>query len=88
MFAEYNDILCVADVCEILLIGRNSVYDLLNQGLLKGFRVGKSNWRIPKKSLTILLIHCQRLWVNLADLSKNASGNNPGGIYSITGYTT
>ena len=25
MFTEYNDILCVADVCEILLIGRNSV---------------------------------------------------------------
>ena len=33
LFAEYNDILSVADVCEILLIGRNSVYDLLNQGL-------------------------------------------------------
>lgn len=56
MFAEYNDILCVADVCEILLIGRNSVYDLLNQGVLKGFRVGKSNWRIPKKSLETYIV--------------------------------
>ena len=52
MFAEYNDILCVADVCEILLIG----YDLLNQGVLKGFRVGKSNWHIPKKSLETYIV--------------------------------
>lgn len=56
MFTEYNDILCVADVCEILMIGRNRVYELLNTGLLKGFRVGKSNWRIPKKSLEVYIL--------------------------------
>ena len=56
MFDAYNDILCAADVCEILLIGRNNVYGLLNRGLLKGFRVGKSNWRIPKKSLETYII--------------------------------
>lgn len=56
MFTEYNDILCVADVCEILMIGRNRVYELLNAGLLKGFRIGKSNWRIPKKSLETYII--------------------------------
>lgn len=56
MFDAYNDILCVTDVCEILLIGRNNVYGLLNRGLLKGFRVGKSNWRIPKKSLETYII--------------------------------
>ena len=56
MFSEYNDILCVSDVCEILMIGRNRVYALLSEGLLKGFRVGKSNWRIPKKSLEAYII--------------------------------
>ena len=56
VFTEYNDILCVADVCEILMIGRNRVYELLNAGLLKGFRIGKSNWRIPKKSLETYII--------------------------------
>ena len=56
MFTEYNDILCVADVCEILMIGRNRVYELLSAGLLKGFRIGKSNWRIPKKSLEVYIL--------------------------------
>ena len=56
MFSEYNDILCVSDVCDILMIGRNRVYELLGDGTLKGFRVGKSNWRIPKKSLETYII--------------------------------
>ena len=56
MFSEYNDILCVADVCEILMIGRNRVYELLHCGAIKGFRVGKCNWRIPKKSLETYII--------------------------------
>ena len=55
MFLDYNDILSVSDVCEILFIGRNRAYELLNSGLLKGFRVGKT-WRIPKKSLEAYII--------------------------------
>ena len=55
MFTDYNDILSVEDVCEILVIGRNRVYELLNTGLLKGFRIGRS-WRIPKKSLESYVI--------------------------------
>ena len=56
MFSDYNDVLSVSDVCEILLIGRNRVYELLNSGALKGFRVGKNSWRIPKKSLEMYII--------------------------------
>ena len=56
MFNEYNDILCVNDICEILMIGRNRVYELLASGELKGFRVGRSNWRIPKKSLEVYIL--------------------------------
>ena len=56
MFDEYGDILCVADVCEMLIIGRNRCYELLNSGALKGFRVGKNSWRIPKKSLEMYII--------------------------------
>ena len=55
MFSDYNDVLSVSDVCEILLIGRNRVYELLNAGLLPGFRIGRS-WRIPKKSLEMYII--------------------------------
>ena len=56
MFSEYNDILCVSDVCDILLIGKNRVYELLNSGVLKGFRVGRSSWRIPKKNLAVYIL--------------------------------
>ena len=55
MFSDYSDVLSVSDVCEILLIGRNRVYELLNAGLLPGFRIGRS-WRIPKKSLEIYIL--------------------------------
>lgn len=56
MFSEYNDILCVSDVCDILLIGKNRVYELLNSGELKGFRVARSSWRIPKKNLEVYIL--------------------------------
>lgn len=55
MFSEYSDILSVGDVCEILFIGRNRVYELLNSGSLRGFRVGRT-WRIPKKNLETYII--------------------------------
>lgn len=50
MFDEYNDILTIEEMCEILMIGRNAAYTLLNSGTLKAFRIGKV-WKIPKKSL-------------------------------------
>ena len=55
MFSEYSDILSVGDVCEILFIGRNRAYELLNTGILKGFRVGRT-WRVPKKNLEAYII--------------------------------
>ena len=55
MFSEYSDILSVSDVCEILFIGRNRVYELLKSGVLKGFRVGRC-WRIPKNSLQTYIV--------------------------------
>jgi excisionase family DNA binding protein len=40
----------VYDVSEALYIGKNRVYELLGNGSLKGFRIGKI-WKIPKKNL-------------------------------------
>lgn len=62
MFSDYHDILTVSEVAEILVCGRNRIYELLSSGALKGFRIGKSNWRIPKKSLETYII--QRCRVN------------------------
>lgn len=51
MFENTDKILTVNDVAEMLYVGRNTIYDLLNSGQLKGFRIGSKSWRIPKKSL-------------------------------------
>ena len=49
---EYLDeILTVEDVMELLYVGKNTVYSLLQSGQLKGFRLGRS-WRIPRESLS------------------------------------
>ncbi len=50
MLKQYDEILTVKDVSEILLIGRNRVYELLETEQLKAFRIGKT-WKIPKQSL-------------------------------------
>lgn len=51
MLNQYEDVLTVEDVCSILMVGRNRVYELLNNQELKGFRIGKRTWRIPKSSV-------------------------------------
>ena len=50
MFDEYNDMLSVDDLMEILCIGKNAAYDLLRSDELKCFRL-KGRWKIPKESV-------------------------------------
>ncbi len=50
MFNQYEDIMSVSDVAEVLFIGRNRTYELLNKGLIKGFRIGRI-WKIPKEAV-------------------------------------
>ena len=55
-FEELYDlpsILTPNEVAEILCLNINTVYNLLHQGKIQGFRVGKS-WRIRKDSLVVL----------------------------------
>jgi excisionase family DNA binding protein len=47
---DYPEFLTPYEVMEILGLGKNKVYELLNQGILKGVRLGKI-WRISKLSL-------------------------------------
>lgn len=47
---EYNDVLCPKDVHEILNIGWNKTYNLLNNGSIKSFKIGNV-YRIPKECL-------------------------------------
>lgn len=47
-------ILTPNEVMDILRIGKNSVYFLLNSGKLEGFRIGRT-WRIPSNALEHLI---------------------------------
>lgn len=47
MLEEYNDVLVIEDIMDILKIGRNSAYKLINSGEIKSLRVGR-NIRISK----------------------------------------
>lgn len=47
MLEQYDDVLTTDEVCEILKIGKNALYELLNSGELRSMRNGKV-WRIPR----------------------------------------
>lgn len=50
MFNNFDDVLTVDEFCEALKIGKNAAYRLLNEGKVKGFRIGRV-WKISKQSL-------------------------------------
>ena len=50
-FEDAMTLLTVEDAANILMVGKNRIYDLLRQGKIKGMRIGKSTWRIPKLSI-------------------------------------
>ena len=50
MLEQYQDIMTTYEVTEALCIGKNRVYELLGNGILKGFRNGNI-WKIPKEAV-------------------------------------
>ena len=55
MYEYYEkELLTVDEVTEILYLGKNTVYDLLRSGELKGIRFGRV-WRIPKENIKELI---------------------------------
>lgn len=55
MFEEYDDILTIEEISEILKIGMTQAYKIVRSGKLKGYKEGK-DWKIPKKSLSDYVI--------------------------------
>ncbi len=55
MFSNYDDIVTLSDMMEILAIGRNKAYDLLRSGQINSFKIGKA-YRIPKVALKDFVI--------------------------------
>lgn len=60
MLDQYQDIMSVYDVTEALCVGKNRVYELLENGSLKGFRIGKI-WKIPREALREYILTQSRL---------------------------
>jgi excisionase family DNA binding protein len=56
MFDNYDEILTLEQLMEVLCIGRNTAYTLLNSGQIKGFKLG-NKWRIPKVNLGKYIIN-------------------------------
>jgi len=50
MFKDYDDIITVEELCEMLMIGKNTAYKLLGSGRIKAIRIGRI-WKIPKKAV-------------------------------------
>ena len=55
MLQYENEIMLPDEVCEVLCIGKNTLYKLLNSGELIGYRVGR-NWKIPRRSVIDFII--------------------------------
>lgn len=51
-----SEYLTPREVMELLYIGKNTLYKLLNSGELKGFRVGKQ-WRVRREDLSTFSEH-------------------------------
>ncbi len=54
LFSEYDDIVTIDDVMQMLHIGRSNVYKLLREKKLKSVRIGVK-YIIPKKSVIELV---------------------------------
>ena len=43
-------LITIDELCEVLMIGKNTAYQLLTSGKIKSFRIGRA-WKIPRESL-------------------------------------
>lgn len=51
MLDEYGDVLTIADLQEILSIGKNTAYYLIQNGIIPAVRAGSKKWRISKQAV-------------------------------------
>ena len=59
MLDQYEDLMTVQDIQEVLHIGKNRAYELLRDGTISSIRLGKS-WKVPKEAVISFL----RSWQN------------------------
>ena len=59
MLEQYEDLMTVQDIQEVLHVGKNRAYELLRDGTISSIRLGKS-WKVPKEAVISFL----RSWQN------------------------
>ena len=65
MYESFSEeILTVEEFAELLYIGRNTAYRILNSGEIRAFKIGKS-WKIPKDAVSEYILRKSRR--NLSD---------------------
>ena len=47
---NYNDMVSLEDLCEMLAIGKNTAYRLLKTNQIHAFKIGRI-WKIPRESV-------------------------------------
>ena len=52
---DLTDLITVEELCDLMMIGRNSAYQLLNSGQIKCFRINRV-WKIPRASVNAYII--------------------------------
>ncbi|WP_193603803.1 helix-turn-helix domain-containing protein [Niallia nealsonii] len=55
MFDNHDDILTVDELMDILYIGKNTAYQLLNSRKIQAFKIGRV-WKIPREAVTQYII--------------------------------
>ena len=64
MFENYSDLVSIEELCEMLFIGKNVAYELLQRKKIKAFRIGRL-WKIQRDRLK-----------NISFLNPKSTGNN------------
>ena len=47
----YQDLVSLEELCEMLSIGKNTAYRILNTGQLNAFKMGRI-WKIPRQAVS------------------------------------
>ena len=51
---EPSELITIDELCELLMIGKNTAYTLLNSKEIKAFKIGR-HWKIPKESVFLYI---------------------------------
>ena len=62
MLNQYEDILTIFELAEILKIGNTQAYRLVRTGKIKAIKSGK-DWKIPKQTVIQYICEQSKLWL-------------------------